>query len=65
MRTARLLTLSQQALGVYPSMHWAGRDVYPSMHWAWGSALGEGVSASGPGGVWQTSPPCEQNDRHV
>ena len=39
MPTARLLTVSQHALGrgcVYPSMHWAGGCVYPSMHWAGG-----------------------------
>ena len=56
MRTARLLTVSQHALGrggvcqhvlergMYPSMHWAGGCVYPSMHWAGGvSALPGGV----------------------
>ena len=53
MRTTRLLTVSQHALGrgVYPRMHWV--RVYPSIQWGClprvcVSAWGEGVC---PGGV--------------
>ena len=41
MRTARLLTVSQHALG---------RGVYPSMHWAGGVCTGEYLPSRG---VWQ------------
>ena len=49
MRTTRLLTVSQHALGrgVYPSMYWAV-GVYPTMHWV-GGCLPGGVC---PGGVF-------------
>ena len=47
MRTARLLTVSQHALG-------GGGGVYPSMHWAGEVSAAGGVSAEGgvcPGGI--------------
>ena len=69
MCTARLLTVSQHALGrgVYPSIHWAGA-VCPGGCVCLGGVC-PGVSTHGmsaQGCVWQIPlPPCEQNDRQV